>query len=73
MNDPLSRRHFLRGMGACMALPWMASLPGMSPAGRNPLAPSRSRLVYFYVPNGVHMPDWTPSERRPRLRDSVDP
>jgi uncharacterized protein DUF1552 len=61
MNQSLSRRHFLRGLGACMALPWMASLPGMSPAGRNPLAPSRSRLVYFYVPNGVHMPDWTPS------------
>jgi Protein of unknown function (DUF1552) len=61
MNQSLSRRHFLRGLGACMALPWMASLPGMSPAGRNPLAPSRSCLVYFYVPNGVHMPDWTPS------------
>lgn len=61
MNNPLSRRHFLRGMGASLALPWMASLPGMSPAGRNPLAPSRSRLIYFYVPNGVHMQDWTPA------------
>lgn len=60
MSDSLSRRHFLRGMGACVALPWMASLPGMTPVGRSPLAPKRSRLVYFYVPNGVHMQDWTP-------------
>lgn len=62
MNPSTSRRHFLRGLGACMALPWMASLPGMSPRGRDPLAPSRSRLVYFYVPNGVHMPDWKPKQ-----------
>lgn len=61
MSDSLSRRHFLRGMGACVALPWMASLPGMTPAGRSPLAPKRTRLVYFYVPNGVHMQDWTPA------------
>ncbi|MAW61863.1 MAG: hypothetical protein CMJ94_13680 [Planctomycetes bacterium] len=60
MSDSLSRRHFLRGLGACVALPWMASLPGMSPVGRSPLAPKRSKLIYFYVPNGVHMPDWTP-------------
>ena len=60
MSNPLSRRHLLRGMGACVALPWMASLPGMRSIGRSPLAPKRSHLVYFYVPNGVHMQDWTP-------------
>lgn len=56
----LSRRALLRGMGTALALPWMESLlprwtvPG---GGAEPL-----RLVYLYVPNGVHMADWRPAE-----------
>ena len=59
----------LRGsLGAAMALPW---LEVMSPAA--PLITSASstiartaaagppiRMAFLYVPNGMHMPDWTP-------------
>lgn len=62
MNPRLPRRHFLRGLGTAVALPWMASLPGWRALGREPAAPRATRLLYFYVPNGVHMPDWTPAE-----------
>lgn len=57
------RRRFLRGAGLCLALPHLASHAAASEAER-PL-----RLVYVYVPNGVHMPDWLPDgERAPALR-----
>lgn len=58
---PLSRRQLLRGSGVALALPW---LEGMS----DPFAFSGStakppvRLAFFYVPNGVNMADWRPSE-----------
>jgi hypothetical protein len=60
-----SRRAVLRGFGTALALPWLerfvpvplrgAAAPGFGADGM-PL-----RLVYLYVPNGVHMPDWTPT------------
>lgn len=60
MISPLPRRQFLRGLGTTLALPWMASLPGWRHA---PSTPSRKpRLLYLYVPNGVHMPDWKPAQ-----------
>jgi len=62
MSSPFSRRHFLRGLGACVALPWMESLPGVTPTLRSPRFAETPRLLYMYVPNGVHMPDWTPSD-----------
>lgn len=55
MTNQFDRRLFLRGTGAMLALPWLESL---SPA--NSKAPPR-RLVYLYVPNGAHMPAWTPA------------
>ena len=51
-----NRRLFLRGTGASLALPWLESL-----ASANSKTPPR-RLVYLYVPNGAHMPAWTPAE-----------
>ena len=58
----LSRRTMLRASGACLALPLLEamSLPNrsvmaMAPAGK-------LRMGFFYVPNGKHMPDWTPTE-----------
>ncbi len=60
----LTRRTVLRGMGAAIALPW---LEAMGPAVRQAAgAPAGSeiprRIAFLYVPNGVHMPDWTPAE-----------
>jgi hypothetical protein len=55
----LSRRAVLRGLGAGLALPWLEAMaPGSAaaPARRPPV-----RLAFVYVPNGVHMPDWTPA------------
>lgn len=55
----LSRRTFLRGVGAAIALPMLdAMTPALASAGRAVKPPVR--LVFAYVPNGVIMKDWTP-------------
>ena len=61
-RDPLSRRTFLRGTGAALALPFMEA---MVPGGKmlsaaDPAAPLR--LLAYYVPCGIHMPSWTPAQ-----------
>jgi hypothetical protein len=50
-----SRRTFLRGAGALLALPWLSS----SVRGTEPVLPKR--LLYFIVPNGMYMPSWLPT------------
>jgi len=56
----ISRRHVLRGLGIAMGLPWLeAMLPKKSvAAAANSAAPLR--MMFFNVPNGAHMPAWTP-------------
>jgi hypothetical protein len=49
-----SRRHFLRGTGVALALPWMESLPLHAAASAKP--PLRFGLVYFS--NGVEPIHW---------------
>jgi hypothetical protein len=61
MKRPLSRRTLLRGAGTAMALPWleaMAHARGL--AAGAPEAPPC--LIWMYVPNGIHMQDWTPAK-----------
>jgi hypothetical protein len=56
----LSRRTLLKGLGTAVALPW---LEAMTPALALAAAPAKTpprRMAFFYVPNGAHMPDWTP-------------
>ncbi len=62
MTNPISRRTVLRGLGTAMALPWLeAMVPGkLLAAGLDGPAGSPLRMGFFYVPNGVHMPNWTP-------------
>ena len=49
----LSRRTFLRGAGATLALPLLdAMTPALTAAARTAAAPRR-RLGFVYVPNGV--------------------
>ena len=56
----LSRRTFLRGVGAAIALPMLdAMTPALASVGKASKAPVR--LVFCYVPNGVIMKDWTPT------------
>jgi hypothetical protein len=58
-RNHLSRRTFLRGVGAAIALPMLdAMTPALASAGCATKAPVR--LVFAYVPNGVIMKDWTP-------------
>jgi hypothetical protein len=59
--DPhsLSRRHFLRGLGVTLALPWLESLPmfGQSvPAAKANQPPLRFGVVFFS--NGVEPEHW---------------
>lgn len=54
-----SRRTILRGMGVSLALPWLESLAPAAAASSSAAAPPQ-RMAFMFVPNGVHLPDWTP-------------
>ncbi|MFT7578605.1 MAG: hypothetical protein ACI9MR_000263 [Myxococcota bacterium] len=65
-NKTFSRRAFLGGAGAMVALPFLESLltPFASQVARAAASDGNAackRLVFFYVPNGIHMANWTPS------------
>ncbi len=65
MKRQLSRRHFLRGVGVCVALPAFHSLLPKA-ALANALAPAVTptgaplRMAFLYVPNGVNVNCWRP-------------
>ena len=65
MKRRLSRRTLLRGAaGAALGLPL---LEAMLPRGRRGAVfadelPIPKRQLYYFVPNGMHMPSWTPTE-----------
>ena len=55
-----SRRRFLGSAGAVIGLPYLESLGWRrAHAQTTPTAPLRFMAVF--VPNGIHMPDWTPT------------
>jgi hypothetical protein len=56
----LSRRTLLRGAGCALALPWLEAMSPRSARAQASAAPVR--LFFFYVPNGIHMQGWTPSQ-----------
>jgi uncharacterized protein DUF1552 len=59
MSRRIDRRTALKGLGAAVALPWleaMTPVASAAPASQLPL-----RAAFLYVPNGIHMPDWTPT------------
>ncbi|HEV3338899.1 MAG TPA: DUF1552 domain-containing protein [Pirellulales bacterium] len=66
----ISRRSALRGLGTTLALPLLDSmLPGtaFSPFARALQAAETAkqmpnRAAFVYVPNGMHMADWTPTQ-----------
>ena len=61
-----TRRSVLRGLGVSMALPWFESLACRDSSGTGTVrASSRSntspqRMAFIFVPNGIHLSDWTP-------------
>jgi uncharacterized protein DUF1552 len=53
----MPRRTFLRGVGAAIALPWLDAMrPALSAATISP-----QRLGFFYVPNGMYLPNFHPA------------
>jgi len=67
----LNRRQFLRGMGACVALPCLES--GLRPLARAATLPAGGglavtptgaplRMAYVYFPNGAHQDHWWPAQ-----------
>ena len=51
----LNRRHFLVGSGVAMGLPLFEAMESKAQSSASP-----ARLMAYYVPNGMHMADWTP-------------
>lgn len=64
----LSRRAVLRGAGVALALPFFESLsPRSSPSLAHAAEPPQ-RLLFYFLPNGIHMPAWTPTEVGPNYK-----
>jgi hypothetical protein len=62
MPEPvIDRRTLLRGVGTLMALPM---LEAMAPLGvlAQSVKKSPVRMAFMFVPNGIHMPAWTPAK-----------
>jgi hypothetical protein len=61
-NLRMSRRTLLKGLGVSVALPWLEGmLPAVASATQAAPATPPRRLAFVYVPNGIHMREWTPS------------
>jgi hypothetical protein len=77
MKKALSRRTFLRGVGAAVALPLLdAMIPSMTALADTPAAPQRlRRLGYVYMPMGCDHTRWTPGggDRLDELSPSLAP
>lgn len=59
-RKPLSRRTMLRGLGTAMALPVLDAMAPSSAAALSAQAEVPRRMGFMFVPNGVHLPNWTP-------------
>ncbi len=57
-----SRRAALKGLGACIALPWLEAMLPRTAWGEAAKAAAPRRMAFLYVPNGVNMAEWTPKE-----------
>ena len=67
----LDRRQFLRGLGACVALPvfesalspMLRAAPAGAPAGGLAVTPTGAplRMAFVYIPNGTHQANWWPT------------
>ncbi|HEV8604050.1 MAG TPA: DUF1552 domain-containing protein [Tepidisphaeraceae bacterium] len=67
----ITRRTMLRGLGVAMGLPFLDSMvpgtvlnaaqaAGTTAGGAAAVAPTR--MAYFFIPNGVNIPYWTPNK-----------
>jgi hypothetical protein len=56
----IPRRAFLRGLGVTLALPMLECMVPRAARAAGTLGGPPRRMVFVYMPNGMHMPDWTP-------------
>jgi hypothetical protein len=67
LNKQLDRRTLLRGLGTAVALPVLdamapaSALAAAAAKGAAKAASKPVRVAFLFVPNGMHMPDWTPT------------
>ncbi len=63
--NSLNRRHFLRGIGACLSLPAFEALSGKARAAAPAFATTASgapqRMAFIYFPNGAIHDQWWPT------------
>lgn len=57
----ISRRALLRGLGAGIALPLLDAMPQASLWAEEGAKSLPRRMGFVFVPNGMHMPAWTPT------------
>lgn len=60
----VDRRRFLKGLGACLALPALESLKPLTLLAENGKAVAAAaprRMAFLYFPNGAHQGHWWPS------------
>jgi hypothetical protein len=62
-RSTLSRRTFLGGAGVMVSLPLLEAMIPRRAQALGSATPQR--LLVFYVPNGIHMPAWTPTATGP--------
>ena len=61
LQNKLSRRTVLKGLGAAVALPWLEAMrPAVSLAAAGGAKAVPTRMAFLFVPNGVIVPAWTP-------------
>lgn len=70
-----SRRRFLRGMGVCMALPWMESVRSFAASAAGSAATPPRRLACVFMGNGVNPHHWgaTATDSGMQLAKSLRP
>lgn len=64
MNRPVTidRRTMLRGLGTAIALPMLETMTPLRAMASEAAVEAPRRMAFFFVPNGVHMPHWTPEQ-----------
>lgn len=62
----ISRRTALKGLGTAISLPFLEGMaPTLCLAGAATAKAAPKRMAFFYIPNGVHMANWTPAAEGP--------
>jgi Protein of unknown function (DUF1552) len=65
IHQPIPRRTFLRGVGTAMALPLLEAMLPLSALAQSAKKARPNRMAFLFVPNGAHMPAWTPAAEGP--------